>query len=261
MGSRSDDGLRRAGRVAVRTLASVAVLLGTAAPLRAQVVEGRLVDGARGDPIALGRVALLDTTLAVVDLDFTDDEGTFRLAGPPGAYFVAGDALGFRSALDGIFELGADAYLPVDFRLEPNPIEIEGITATVERQRIERHLELAGFYDRRGQGFGHFIGPDEIEERNPIDAQDLVRSVPGVRVADDGIFGETVYFRGPRGDYCTPQMYVDGMRVTGGSLDDIVDVRDIAAVELFTRATSLPLQYGGTTSTCGALLLWTKRGG
>ena len=48
--------------------------------------------------------------------------------------------------------------------------------------------------------------------------------------------------------------------VPGGTLDDVVEVRDIAAVEVHTGPASLPLVYGGTSTSCATILIWTKNG-
>lgn len=49
----------------------------------------------------------------------------------------------------------------------------------------------------------------------------------------------------------------------GGSpseLLDAVSLEDIRAVEVYTRASQLPAEYGGLTSNnCGVVLVWTGR--
>jgi len=43
----------------------------------------------------------------------------------------------------------------------------------------------------------------------------------------------------------------------GVVLESLVNIQDISAVEVHTRATSIPLIYGGTQDTCGVIMLWT----
>jgi hypothetical protein len=43
-----------------------------------------------------------------------------------------------------------------------------------------------------------------------------------------------------------------------GGLEAVVDIDQIAAVEIYTRASSVPLQWGGTNAGCGVLLFWTR---
>jgi hypothetical protein len=40
-------------------------------------------------------------------------------------------------------------------------------------------------------------------------------------------------------------------------LDGAVDISQIAAVEVYTRASNVPLQWGGTNAGCGIVLIWT----
>lgn len=46
-------------------------------------------------------------------------------------------------------------------------------------------------------------------------------------------------------------------RYPGVVLDALVNPQDISAIEVHTRATSIPLVYGGTQDTCGVILIWT----
>ena len=42
-----------------------------------------------------------------------------------------------------------------------------------------------------------------------------------------------------------------------GGLEGAVDISAIAAVEVYTRASTVPLQWGGTNAGCGVVLIWT----
>ena len=54
-------------------------------------------------------------------------------------------------------------------------------------------------------------------------------------------------------------IYVDGLPNLGrNSLADIVQLEAISAVEVYRRASELPLQYGGPNNTgCGVIVFWT----
>jgi hypothetical protein len=225
-----------------------------------QQVTGRLLDSSTRAPIVLGTVALLDTTMTVIDQTFTTETGSFTLTAPrPGAYFVLATRVGYLRAVDGILDLGAGGSINVDFFLRPQPLLLDSLVVEARRQRTERHLADQGFYQRMKAGFGHFITPEKIERRPPFDGVDLLRGIPGVR-ATRSMLGTSVRFSGGRGGTCTPAMYIDGARVQAETLEEVVDVNDIAAVELYTRASSTPLEWGGVMSACGTLLIWTKHG-
>jgi len=233
---------------------------------QAQIVRGRLLESGSGEPIMLGTVALLDTTMAVIDEAFTNDKGAFILEAPrAGAYFVLADRLGYVRSVDGILELGEGGEISVDYYLRPQPIVLDSLTVEAERQRIVRRLETAGFYERQRAGFGHFVTPEQIERRMPITARDLLRSVPGLRVVDDGFLGQIIVMRGNQGQSCSPRLHVDGARIApagggGVRLEDVVNVDDITGVEIYDGGADTPLEYGGTGNGCGVVLVWTKGG-
>ncbi len=229
------------------------------APARAQIVKGVLRDSGTKQPILLGTVALLDTTLAVVDQVLTDEKGAFLLNAPkPGAYYVLADRLGYRRSVDGILELGAGGSIDVDFFLRPEPLVLDSIVVAARRERDARHLTTVGFYERRDQGFGHFITSDQIEKRAAFEPADLLRTIPGVKT-QKGLLGTQVLFNRGRRD-CIPAIYLDAARIADStSIEQVVAVEDIAAVELYTRATTVPLQWGGISAGCGAMVIWTRK--
>lgn len=237
-----------------------------AQPSNAQTVRGRLLESGSREPIMLGTIALLDTTMAVVDDSFTNESGNFILTAPkPGSYYVLADRLGYTKKVDGILELGEGGMISVDFYLKPQPIVLDSLTVEAERQRIVRRLADAGFYQRKQSGFGHFVSPEDIERRMPITTRDLLRTAPSLRVVDDGFAGQTLVMRDNRGQPCSPQLYVDGTRIaqaggTGVRLEDVVNVDDVSAVEIYDGGADTPLEYGGTQNGCGVVLVWTKGG-
>lgn len=243
------------------TLALATACAALVSPANAQQVTGRLLDSTTREPIVLGTVALLDTTMTVLDQTFTTEAGSFTLTAPrPGAYFVLASRVGYLRAVDGILELGEGGSISVDFFLRPQPLLLDSLVVEARRQRTVRHLQDQGFHERMKAGFGHFITPEKIERRPPFDGADLLRGVPGVR-ATRGMLGTTVRYLGGRGGTCTPTLYIDGVRAQAETLEEVVSVDDIAAVELYTRASSTPLEWGGVNGSCGALLVWTKHGG
>jgi hypothetical protein len=170
--------------------------------------------------------------------------------------------------------------MSVEIFLLPTPIEVEGISAEVAP--VRRRLRSVGFYERAAAGFGNFIGPEEIERRQPHAVSDLMRGVPGIRV-----LGDVVMFRqsasrlrdendAPLG-VCEPNVWIDGIQMRratpatagGGSLDreDLgkgleayMNPTDVAAIEVYRRPSATPLQWGGLTAACGAIVIWTRGG-
>jgi hypothetical protein len=234
-------------------------------PAESQVIRGRVLESLSAKPVASAGVMLLDTTFTAVAGSATNADGAFTLEAPgPGAYYVLTESLGYSSSIDGILELAEGGSVTVEIYLKPKPIVLDSIKVAVARAQIFQHLDGAGFNGRVASGFGHFITPEEIERRNPRYMADLFRNAPGVQIVGGGLTGTGILFRNatPRGPTCPPQVYVDGILVNAdtawGGLEGVVDISQIAAVELYTRASNVPSQWGGTNAGCGVALIWTR---
>jgi hypothetical protein len=121
----------------IRLLVPVAsTLLGILPPsLSAQTLAGRLLDASRESPIALGRVTLVDLEGLPVVFTVADTDGSFVLMGPEeGDYWVTAQSLFYWEYSDGpITLLEADTVL-VEFRLVPNPTELDELVVEAERR-------------------------------------------------------------------------------------------------------------------------------
>lgn len=283
-GLQNDDGEGEGGRQSVPAsrasllVWTLAILLFAGEPLGGQVVTGRILEGGTRTPIVLASVMLVDTTGAVNGQTVSDHEGYFQIsASGPGSYFLTVQALGYQPAADGILDLEDGGFIPVEFFLRPDPIEMDPLLVTADQ--VERHLEDQGFYERQQSGFGHFLGPERLEETAVLELADHLQRLPGVqkRYVDGfaSIFmnssglgcgascGRPEQEGNPPG-LCTPQVYVDGVRTgnpdrrqPGARIDHIVDFASVLAVETYTRSSSIPMQYSGL-NTCGVILIWTR---
>jgi len=253
------------------------LLLLPADGLHPQTVEGRVLESGSERPIPLAQVFLLDTAFAVVDRTFSDHDGAFRLqSSEPGSFFVRAGAMGYRTKVDGVVELADGGVIPVAFFLIPEPVPVEGVEVEVERRRSEEFLQIQGFYERREEGFGQFITPDEIRERQVRDFQRLFQKTP-IEVAG-GLSGTVLRIRGRCPRDLLPSVYVNGALVdlrwdkpasswadpeVRGGLEEVVWVADILAVEIYAGPATTPLQWSGSdpNRTCGTVVIWTKGGG
>ena len=175
----------------------------------------------------------------------------------PGSFLLLAVALGHRETTVGVFELGEGGEISVEFRIPIEALPLEGFL--VEADRVAEQLDLNGFTRRLQMGFGHFMTPADIEESFAMRTSDLFVGMPNVRLAGNG---DELLIRSRMG-YCPPKIYVDGLPQPGGrqSLEGIVQLEAILAVEVYRRASELPIQYGGPNNTgCGVVLFWTKMG-
>jgi len=264
------------GRVGLSAL--VLALASALAPPHAgaQTVHGRLLEQGTGRPIAAGDLTLLGEDGEAVDRAETDSAGHFTLRSPdPGSFYVRDERIGYRTKADGVLELGEGGEITVDFYLMPQPVELEGVEGTGERtdwieRNQRRFLEGQGFYRRMSAGFGHFITPEELEERPPWTPRDLFKKIPGMAVGVSSMMPGRqrvtldCVTKGDGRSVTQIQfaVWVDGIRVWQGGVEgwepaDDVDIENIAAVEVYTRPASLPLQYT-MSGICGGILIWTK---
>jgi len=254
--------------------------------LTAQTVRGVLVDEHTGEPIALGKVMLVTPDRDSVSATLTDDRGYFALpAGHEGTYQIVAEAFGYWSSLIGPFDLADGADRIVEARVSARPVAVEGVTVETESTYEPRvhHLVSNGYYERMGRGLGEFITPGEIAMSNAEWVQGLFhdrritqvfqvpqeeprtsRSYARVenRATRVGPWGDAVVIRSTNAEeaYCTPWVYLDGIRVLGEpeSLAEVVSMRDVEAIEIYRAPFEIELEFLDLMwSECGALVIWT----
>jgi hypothetical protein len=240
-----------------------------ATPLRAQAVEGRLLEAGTRKPILLAVVTLLDSMMVLVDRTYTDHTGRFSLrSARPGSYYVAAAATGYIPRVDGRLEMPRGSSMSVELLLRESVMRLDSIAVDAEARSIRGDLSGAGFFERMQQGFGHFITPEMLQKRPALNAMELLRDIAGVQMRGSGLRGTVAYMRGGDGRPCLPHIFVDGARAAWlmpglavqdtATIEDIVDVTHLQAVEVYPRVAQAPMQYASLT-TCGVILFWTRR--
>lgn len=203
-----------------------------------------------GQPVNGARITLWGTGVEVV----SNAAGQYQFADlPEGTYTVEARALGYqphRAPAD----LVAAREVVVDLALTPLVTTIDTL-----RVRANRAVPLEEFERRRKLGFGHFVTEDELRKKAPTYMGDIFRGLPGV-VTMPGQFGrDRVLIRGTgiTGD-CAPAIFLNGLYVNieDGDLDNIINPKDVRAIELYARTSSIPLQFQ-TRNGCGSAVIWT----
>lgn len=257
------------------TVGLVALLAtGLAIPAQAQTIDGTLMEVDTDRPISLGLVIMMTTEGDSITSSVTDAQGRFSLtADEPGAFILIASAFGFKETRAGVFELGSDGHMDVEFRVGAQPMPIDGLLVELQRPAIQHQLIRNGYVRRLQRGLGVFITPYDIENSGAVSTPDLFRNIPGVavRLEGGGLFahqGESVQFASALG-YCTPTMYVDGQRlppqvVSAQPLGALLPLGDVDAVEVYRRPAEVPIEYASTVRAlegdqgCGVLVVWTK---
>ena len=153
----------------------------------------------------------------------SNGQGRFSVAAPEGGSFVLiASAFGFKETAAGIFELGDDSEMDVEFRVAAAPMPIDGILVSLQRPALQHQLVKNGFVRRVTRGLGRFITPIDIERSSATDAADLFRGIPGVFLEFPGgglnsarsPMGER-FPRRPHGLYRRPERTLDLVRLLG----------------------------------------------
>ncbi len=268
-------GLARCGRLAA-CLAAGAFALAAATPsAHGQTINGTLMEVETSQPISLGLIIMMTEAGDSITSTVTNGQGQFTVeADEPGSFVLVASAFGFKETAAGVFELGDDATMDVQFRIAAAPMPIEGILVSLQRPVLEHNLVRNGFVRRVTRGLGRFITPAQIERSSARTAADLLRGIPGVHITNPG--GSLASFQGDmvrmvsQNDYCAPTIYLDGARIapnmtTNTPLDALAPLGTIDAIEVYRRPSEVPIEYGMTSSgnaggrgPCGVLVIWTK---
>lgn len=259
-----------------------------------QTIAGTLLDAGTDRPIPLGLVMMFTTEGDSITATVADEGGRFRIASPePGSFLLLAAALGYEETPAGVFDLGADGSMEVEYRLRSAPLPIDAVLVSIDRPVVEHHLVQNGFVRRLQRGLGRFITPYDIERSSARSTESLMAGIPQLRVgpvtgATGGVamvmahLGEAIQIMGPQGGWCVPQIYVDGLNMRyepsqGFTLSQYAPLETVEAIEVYRRAAEIPVEFpvgtqdlelnaaqhfsgaGGQTG-CGLILVWTKRG-
>lgn len=213
-----------------------------------------VVRDSAGAPIPEADVAIVSQRIA----GKTNERGEFVLPRVrTGEVQLSVRRIGFEPKTVVINGLDATAdSLDVILRVHPRLLNAMEISAAEQR----RQTAIEEFYRRRAKGSGMFVSREEIESRHPLKASDALRGLPGLRF-ERGRGGTLLRFlnsSSQRRD-CTPQYWIDGVRVANFEIDDL-PVGDIEGIELYEGPSSVPLQFshfGGQTS-CGTIVVWSR---
>lgn len=248
------------------------VMITLATPAAGQALAGRLLDASAGEPIALGRVTLVDIEGRPLVVTIADAEGYFLLTAPEaGEYWVNAQALFYWDFFDGPVSLGPADTLLVEFRLTPNPTQLEELV--VEGERRPWRMVVGGYYDRKESGLGWYLDREKIERHAFRRITDVLFTVPGVRLYETG-FGdrEPMFARAGGwgslldrgyGSTCFPRVFLDGMLWSWGEqvptdIDRLLHPDEVEAIEVYSSPMEVPGRFGGLGAQCGVIAVWRR---
>lgn len=241
------------GAVALATAIAAPPLSGQAtpaAPAAAYELNGSVLNGSRR-PLGQVEVVMIRDAV-VVHTVLSGDDGRFRFgraaAGPILLHFRR---LGYAAQTVELV-VGPGGHPSVR---EIVLVEVPSQLPEIEINADSTDSRYRGFYERRQQraSFGHFLEHKEILRLGPPNPSDLFRTVPGVRILAASP-GNAIRIRG-----CQPMVRVDGQRVPGAELDEVIRAGDIGAIEFYPSSAGVPAQYMERGNRlCGMILVWTR---
>lgn len=253
----------------MRTAAfALLVIAGDARGVRAQRVDGQIVDAETAAPIAGATLQLIDEQGRTVHRTVSSGRGFFTLRAPePGLYRIHASRVGYAEATSGAIDLLSTTERDVTLRLGSDAVRLAPLTVTGIPQSAR--LAAAGFYERR-ERFGpdglkeaHFLEQHDIERLNPYHITDIFNHLP--HVWNHG--GRVTMRRN-----CTPAIVIDGFLIRSGSSRlsrtsilpvrvemprELASVRSLAGVEVY-YGIAIPSRYMIDAGGCGVILYWSK---
>jgi hypothetical protein len=185
----------------------------------------------------------------------TDSVGKFVLAVPSGPVDLSFRRLSFEP-VSLMLMLPADDTTEVEVKLT---VVAQRLSAVIVHAPPGKLRVLTEFENRRKAGIGHFVTRTQIEQRHPVLLSDMLRMMPGMILTSAETGRTTLRFSRTARNNCPPMFYVDGIQVTGFSIDDMPP-GDVEGVELYAGTAGLPPEFNKmrSTSNCGSVLIWTR---
>ena len=214
-------------------------------------------------PLGAADVSVVGVGARVV----TEAGGRFRfLQVPAGQYLLVVRRIGFAPT-SGIIEVPADDTLRLAYTLA----RTTNLLDTIRVRETRLSMRMLEFEQRKAQGVGQFITQEQIDRRGSGLTSDFLRNVSGVDVSTltNTVFAGKVALSKREGGSlvgegtgaCAMQIILDGIVMPRFfNLDLLPPPKQIAGIEVYTGAATIPPQFGGPDRRCGVVAVWTRDG-
>jgi hypothetical protein len=256
-----------------RILAVLPLLASFAVPLSAQVVRGKVLDAASGEPVPQAAVTALTEEGRAAGRARSGADGTFTLElRTAGTFRIRAERTGYQATTSQTLPVEMRESVQVELRISAATVAIDPLTVTARvAPPRRRSLQVAGFYERERAGLGEFLRREDIERLSNMNIVQVIDRMPGTTIIGNGAKQVIVFDRastvgtlsrsqrGARPDMCLPKLFLDGVNMSYvDGLNGVANPNQIEAVEAYRSASELPPQYSGVDAACGVILLWTR---
>jgi len=244
----------------VRSTTLALIFAGTAfAGMSAQVpapatvphqLKGVVIDVSR-IPIARAEITAA-SGVNIVGHALTASDGSFNLGSVPvGSFSLTIRQLGYEPKTVEL-EIGAQQPAALEIILVASATQLTKVVINVADVSP---LDEFNEHRRQSRGSAKFYDQEEIRKKGGMYPSDLFRTMPGVTVRQGIAGGNAIRIRG-----CQPVVWIDGQRVPGAELDEVVTTPgDIAGIEFYPSMAGTPAKYAERSALpCGTFLVWTK---
>ena len=239
----------------------------------AQEIRGTVMDLTSDKPLADVLLSVLRADNAPAVFTLSDRAGAFVLRGfGTDSMRVRVEGLGYTPTESVVLALAPSDTLRLEIRLRPQPVELPEVVGTAG-PKLNRNLE--GFLKRQRNGFGRYLGSEEIAQIRPTNVLQVLGRLDAVRFVPGGVSGavkaRTIGSKG-RPTLCDPRIYVDGVlirdivpprpgQIGGVAVDQNVRATTIRAVEMYRNPSQAPSEFQTTfMDACPVVVIWTDFG-
>jgi hypothetical protein len=220
------------------------------------------IDGIVSDtnlvPLQAAFISVLGTNIRIG----TGPNGRFRITKVPvGQYLLIVKRVGYRPT-SAVIDVPQTDTLRLAYTLEK---VIETLNPVIVSEKSPSK-KMAEFEERRRLGVGQFMNAKEIDARNSVYTTEIMRNFTTINVSPDHSSSITQYYAiskregaNPQLGACPMQLYVDQVPLPSPfNLDLLPAPREIAGIEVYAGASTIPPQFNGYDRGCGVILVWTK---
>lgn len=212
---------------------------------------GRVLDG-NGFPIRDAEVLVASNGQTIV----TDTLGQFSFASlVPGPHLLRVRRIGFYAQYLTVTTTSASA-VRAQIVLEAMGTSLGAVVVRADRVP----LRLQRFFDRRAHnGLGQFAAREDFVQKRWTSLTDVLAHMRGVMIGGDDMGRPTPMTQSS----CPMAVLLDGLPLIldAVSLSAMVNLRDLAGVEVYQHVADAPLEFRfgvKESGRCGMIILWTR---